>query len=217
MGRLTPLLNDLGQCRHRAHAHVHRTHHEVMSVPVIEPVSPVALDALFLMVPLLSQLANGPLREHRQIPVDEPRMLARQLHFPVKTQVVADKNLRTGNDAGRKGFVMAVTQAQHPGVVPCPRVVGHLDEPEVAVALVTESMCLAHDTEVGLEQRTLHLFHKPQVRNRSPRSCARRRFNFGNGGTLNGVRTTMQNKVTRFHDVETTKAVSPIGESRPFV
>lgn len=179
-----------------------------MGIPVVDGVAAVALDTLLLMLPLLLQLADGPLREHRQIPIDEPGVLARQLHLTVEAQVVTDEHLRAGNEPGREGFVVAVAQTQHEPVVAVAATTLNLNESEVAVAFMTQGMGLAHDIQTRLVQRTLHLFHKPQVRNRGPGGGARRCLNFGNGGTLNGVRTAMKYEIA-FHGVETTKAVLP--------
>ncbi len=149
MRRLTSLVNEFRQNCDLTHADIHRSDHEVVSVAVIEGVVGVAFDALLLAVPLFLKLADGALGQQREIPADEARVFAGQLHFPVEAEVIADEHLRTGDESGGKAFVVAVAQPKHERVVAGRAGGGDLVEAEVSVTRMAKCVGLVDDGEVN--------------------------------------------------------------------
>lgn len=219
MRGLTPFLDDLGQDRDWAHTDIDRTHHEIMSIAVVDSVAAVALDTLFLMLPFVLELPDGPLREHGQIAPDEAGVLTRQLHFPMEAEIIAHEHLGAGDQPGGEAFVVTIAQAEHEGVVVVAAPGFDLDQAEVTVAAVTEGVRLVDDFEVRSPERTLHLFDQAQVRDGRPRGGGDGRGNGFDGGALHGSATAMKDEIADFHDevsgLKTTKAGSPCWRIRP--
>ena len=189
MARVPPLLQHVRQLPGGADADVQGAHHQIVSGAVLQFGVFVAGDALILVVPALHQSAYRALHQLRQIPQDEPGVLAREFDLAAEAEVVANEDTGTGGDAGRERLVVTVAQAEHPAVVLVGLATLDLHQAEVAQAVVTQAVRLGADGETVTVDDAFHLADQFNVRNGCPggrgswRGCVDDLVTFGGFGT----------------------------------
>ena len=163
---ISPLGEHLGDLAWRDGTAVRGPDDEVMCSAVREPEVPVGGDAGFHADQPLTELADCTGGQLPEIPDGEPGMFAPDLDQPGKRQIIANEDPCARHDAGREGFVMAVSQAHNPSVAVLKNVParGHLNDAEVAVAIVADRMCLPEEVEAGIGQLAFYFHDKLSVR-----------------------------------------------------
>jgi hypothetical protein len=86
---------------------------------------------LFLGIAEICQPSHGPVNQLGQVPLDKDRVLAGQANLSREAQLVAHKNRRADNQAGRERFVMAVAEPDRQAVVIVVLAISHLQQPKV--------------------------------------------------------------------------------------
>lgn len=104
--RLPPMLQDIGNPAVGADTEVTRPDDEVVSIGVGEISQFVAAETGILMMPASHQFPDGTLYQKRQIADDVPSMLPCEFHFSGEGEVIADKDLCSGGDPCREGFIV---------------------------------------------------------------------------------------------------------------
>ncbi len=166
--RLAPLVKHARNELVGTHADIDGPDNEIMCGPVFDLGDFVGHQPAVLVMPALHEFSHGALDEARQVAVDVRGVFPGQLHLATEGQVVANKGLRSSDDAGRKRFVVRVSQAQDPAVVLGGLVPLDLHETEVAGALVAQAMGLGADDEAIGFQRAFDLRNEFEVRNGCP-------------------------------------------------
>lgn len=147
-----PFVEDGGEHAGRASSYVRGSDDEVVGVSVFELGVAVGVDADVLVVPFVEEAAYGLLDKERQVTGDISCVLACDFYFTGEGEVVTAENTGACDDARWEGFVVAVSQSQHPTIVGVGGSAFYFHETEVAHAFVTEAVGLGADGEpVGFE------------------------------------------------------------------
>jgi hypothetical protein len=131
----------------------------------------------------------------RQIPGDVGRVFPGQLHFSREAEVVANKYLRPGHDAGRERLVMTVAEPEDPAVILIGLRALDLHETEVTQPFVTEAVRLGADDEAIGFQRPLDPGDQFEVRDGRPGICGARRRDMLYVRAFNGPGTAMKQQI----------------------
>src|SRR5262249_48876969 len=118
-------------------------------------------------------------------------VLAGQLDFARKGEVVADEHRRADDQARREGLVMTVSHPHDEAEVAIGVRASDLEEAKVSGAVAGQAVRLADDRQPGTLQAALDAVEKPGVRDRNPTAGSGRRGNesdlLAGGGACVGV------------------------------
>ena len=129
----------------------------------------VGSDPLVLVMPLREQEADGTFSELREIPVDEPSVLASELHFTTEAQIVADEHRGTGDNPGWERLVVRVPESENPAIIFAGLLGVDLHEAEVASAIMRQGVRLRADGQLGGGERALDGLDELMMWDRLPR------------------------------------------------
>src|SRR5206468_492062 len=90
---------------------------QVMCGDAVEPMILVGFDSAVLLVPFVMKHAHRTADELRQIPIDEPRVLASDFYIARKTEVIAHTYRAASNQPSRERFVVTVSEPEHPAII----------------------------------------------------------------------------------------------------
>lgn len=171
VGRVSPLVEHIGDLRGRDGLAIHGPDHEVVGFGIVHGSTLVGMDPLVEREEPVPQLTYSPCREVSQVSHGEPCVLAADSDFPGECEVVADEHPGACNQACRVGLVMAVANSHHPRVVrlrPCWQ--GYGEDSEVAGSSVAQGVGLGRDLESRAEELGFHFAKDGAVGKREP--CA---------------------------------------------
>ncbi|MDB6025581.1 MAG: hypothetical protein JWM68_1804 [Verrucomicrobiales bacterium] len=141
VARLPPFLEHRGDEAVGADADIAGPDDEIMHLEIVDFGFLVGGDAAILVIPEITQLADGALHDLRQVPIDERGVLAGELHLAAEGEVVADEHVCPSNDASRERFVVRVAEPKYERVVIAGNApVPDLHEAEVAHSIMTEAV-----------------------------------------------------------------------------
>lgn len=114
MGRMSPLVEHIGDLRWRDRLAIHGPDHEIMSSWIIDGFSFVGIDSLIELVETITQLSNSSCREVAQVSHGIACVFATDADFSRERQVVANKDPCSCNQASGVGLVVAIPDAHNP-------------------------------------------------------------------------------------------------------
>lgn len=192
--RLSPVSQDFGNLAGCDSTAVCGLDYKVMGSGVVQGGCPIGLDAVFQLDKVCAKLSDCTSGQLTEIPDRKSCVFAPDLNQSGERQVVADKDLGSGNETCREGFVVGVSQANHPSMSVLWHVaeLGHFEEAEVAVAFVADCVGLTKRVESCIGQLILYLLHEMTVRKREPGIGSTWGLDVKEGAALNDLSTAMQ-------------------------
>ncbi len=146
-----------------------------MSRPVCDRAVAIGVDALVEVAEFLTKLSDSTRCEVAQVAVGKAGVLAADFDLTAESEVVTGEHAGARHEAGREGFVVAVSKANNPAVVALAHIGLHnFHHAKVARAFVAERMALATDGEPCAFELGLNFLQQRPVSEWKPCGCATR-------------------------------------------